>query len=101
VTVITVKTWIWRCSGTFVACCCAELVSDLSMSSQDPAADQLLNPFKSRTSVPTYPQCIWDILKDHPDGMTIADILQQLQGEGRRDLSGLKKPNGQVCVLVA
>ncbi|DBB13720.1 TPA: hypothetical protein ACH3X3_000731 [Trebouxia sp. C0006] len=67
------------------------------MSSQDPAADQLLNPFKSRTSVPTYPQCIWDILKDHPDGMTIADILQQLQGEGRRDLSGLKKPNGQVA----
>ncbi|KAL0054565.1 hypothetical protein WJX82_011065 [Trebouxia sp. C0006] len=29
--------------------------------------------------------------------MTIADILQQLQGEGRRDLSGLKKPNGQVA----
>ena len=67
------------------------------MSSQDPAADQLLNPFKSRTSVPTFSQCIWDILKDHPNGRTIADILQQLQGEGRRDLSGLKKPNGQVC----
>ena len=68
----------------------------MEMSSQDPTADQLSNPFKSRTANPTFPQCIWDILRDHPAGMTIANILKQLQSDGLKDLSGLKKPNGQV-----
>ena len=59
--------------------------------------DQSVNPFKSRTDVPTFPQCIWDILQDHPEGLSIVSIVRELQERGLRDLSGLKKPNGQVC----
>ena len=65
--------------------------------------NQAVNPFKSRTDVPTFPQCIWEVLRDHPAGLSIAHIVRELQERGLRDLSGLKKPSGQVrhipCVL--
>ena len=67
------------------------------MSLQQLAVDQLSNPFASRTSVPTFAQCIWDVLRDYPDGLSVAQILDQVQSRGLRDLSGLKKPTGQVA----
>ena len=66
------------------------------MAPEGPSQDHLTNPFKSRTSVPTFPQCIWDVLRHHAEGLTIAEIIEGLKSQGLRDLSGLKKPSGQV-----
>lgn len=58
---------------------------------------EAVNPFlKSRTSVPTVPQCIWDVLKDHQEGLSISSIVEKLQQRSLRDFSGLKNPCGQV-----
>lgn len=66
------------------------------MPARSQLTDQAVNPFKSRTDAPTFPQSIWDILKDYPEGLSIACIVRELQERGLKDLSGLKKPNGQV-----
>ncbi|KAL3148323.1 hypothetical protein ABBQ38_013786 [Trebouxia sp. C0009 RCD-2024] len=59
---------------------------------------EAVNPFlKSRTSVPTVPQCIWDVLKDHQEGLSISSIVEKLQQRSLRDFSGLKNPCGQVA----
>ena len=60
------------------------------------ADQQAVNPFKSRTGSPTFPQCIWEVLVDHRDGISIAAIVEELQQRGLRDVSGLKNPGGQV-----
>lgn len=64
------------------------------------ADQQAVNPFKSRTGKPTFPQCIWEVLVDHPDGLSIAAIVEELQQRGLRDVSGLKNPGGQVGASV-
>ena len=61
---------------------------------------QAVNPFKSRTGNPTFPQCIWEVLVVHRYGLSIAAMVVQLQQRDLRDVSGLKNPGGQVGASV-
>lgn len=59
---------------------------------------EAVNPFLlSRTGVPTLAQCIWDVLKDNPEGLSIASIVEELQQRGLNDFSGVSHPHGQVA----
>ena len=73
-----------------------EFGEDIMSAHSQGADQQAVNPFKSRTGVPTFPQCIWEVLVDHRDGLSIAAIVEELQQRGLRDVSGLKNPGGQV-----
>lgn len=72
------------------------------MPARSQAADQhAVNPFAARSGIPTFPYCMWEVLIDHPEGLSVSAIVAELQQRGLRDVSGLKNPCGQVgaCVV--
>lgn len=72
------------------------------MPARNQAADQhAANPFTARSGSPTFPYCMWEVLIDHPEGLSVTAIVEQLKQRGLRDVSGLKSPCGQVGAYVA
>ena len=67
------------------------------MPARSQAADEhAVNPFSARSGIPTFPYCMWEVLIDHPEGLSVTAIVEELQQRGLRDVSGLKNPCGQV-----
>lgn len=66
-----------------------------------PDTDQDANPFTSRGNTPSFAHCIWEALKDRPDGLGAQDIANVMQKQGLRDMSHLKSAASQVLASTA
>ena len=67
---------------------------------QEAETDQAVNPFVSRTSTPSFAHCIWEALKDRPEGLGVQDIAAVMHTQNLRDTSHLKSAAGQVNTML-
>lgn len=66
---------------------------------QEAETDQAVNPFVSRTSTPSFAHCIWEALKNRPEGLGVQDIVAVMHKQNLRDMSHLKSAAGQVNMM--